>query len=98
MIYNTIDGVNYVRRELPTADGVKHLEGITVRALLKILHEADPDAMVLYMAEGAPLGVAQDLIFGCIGGAATTGGPAMVVLVGPEAAGALKAFAMEELG
>ncbi|MGX9080437.1 hypothetical protein ACWTQY_31775, partial [Klebsiella pneumoniae] len=75
-----IDGVNYVRRTIPTGSGPATLEGLTVRALRSALAEADPDALVVYMAEQG-----DGVVLGCIGGFAYDSPQHQVAfLVGPE--------------
>lgn len=94
MRIRTIDGVNYVRQEIPTADGTKVLEGLTVRAMRQLLADADPDAMIVYVAEQN-----EGLLFGCIAGAGMDSGNGtnICMLFGPEAVGPLKTLVGKEL-
>jgi hypothetical protein len=81
--YKKIDGVNYVSRPVPSANGVVDVPGITVRALRRALESADPDAMVTYVFEQGEV-----VNFGVIAGAAI--GNDLVALIGPEVATGLK--------
>ena len=84
-----IDGVNWVSRKIPTANGTIDVEGLTVRALIKALQQCDPDDIVMYMAEMTPETRQCELLIGVIAGTVTTESQA-VALVGPEAVRALK--------
>lgn len=84
-----IDGVNYVRRTIPTSAGPVTLEGLTVRALRSALAEADADALVVYMAEQG-----EGVVLGCIGGFAYDSPQHQVAfLVGPESIRPIKSYA-----
>jgi hypothetical protein len=84
-----IDGVNYTRVKIDTADGPKMIEGITIRALRAALEKADPDAMVTYIFEGIDKDgnriQLQPVNFGLISGAAFgMENPNVCLLFGPE--------------
>ena len=87
---NHIDGVNYVRRTIPTADGPTELEGLTVRALIKTLQQLDQDAIIAYMAEQTEESRKKDLIIGVIAGALGDSPLGVAFLVGPESINAMK--------
>lgn len=85
-----VDGVNYVSREIPTADGKIRVEGLTVRALIKALQQADPDDLVCYMAEVTPEMRKMNLLIGCTGGVMTGSPYGVTFIVGPEAVNLVK--------
>jgi hypothetical protein len=93
MRINKIDGVNYRRGTMPSADGELQIEGMTVRALRKALDDADPDALIVYLAEQN-----GGLLIGCIGGAAMDSETYnLVTLFGPEAIEAVRNLGLREL-
>ena len=95
MKITTIDGINYVHQTIETVDGPKDIEGITVRALRKVLSQADQDAMIIYLGE-----LSTGIIFGCIAGAGeceTGNGSKVLTLFGPDAAHAIIDLAIEEI-
>lgn len=88
----TIDGIHWRTVKVPMAVGPDlEVQGMTVRSLRKILEGADPDSVCVYMAENNDEVRASQLIIGVIGGVALSADDTLVMLVGPEAVGPLKA-------
>lgn len=89
-----LDAVNYTHAYVPSDEGPMRLEGMTVRAMRVLLEKADPDAMVVYIAEQN-----NGLLYGCIAGAGMDSPTEnkIVVLFGPEGVRAISALGVTEL-
>lgn len=85
-----IDGVNYVRKSIPNANGTLELEGLTVRALIKALQKCDPDDLVCYMAEMTEELKASEMLLGATAGVLSESSYGVSFIVGPESVAALK--------
>ena len=73
-----IDGVNWVKRTVQAANGTIELQGMTVRAMRKLLEDADPEAMVIYCFEQN-----DTLMFGVMAGAGVDNSD-VCLFFGPE--------------
>lgn len=89
-----IDGVHWVTRTIPVADGVLTLTGLSVRAVREALSKMDQDSILVYMFEGQ-----TQLHIGPVAGVAglSDNGSDVTALFGPEAIDVMKQ-AVGELG
>lgn len=81
-----IDGVNYVQRTFPVHGVDATVEGITVRALINVLQNADPDDLVCYLVEQTTESRAADMILDGIAGVSMKNTLGVTYIFGPEAA------------
>ena len=94
---NWIDPVNWVTRMVPgIADEPIELSGMTVRALIAALQQADPDDLVVYMCEQLPATRDAQLLLGVIGGLLSEGNCGASFIVGPEAIKGMRKAGMIE--
>ena len=94
-----IDSVNWIRKTIQGPDGKDvELQGISVRAMRKMLESMDADDLVVYMAEQqitetdpvtGNVTVKPSVVYGIVGGGVETN-EGICFLVGPEVAVALK--------
>ena len=80
------DDRDYRKAHVPIGDGTVQIEGITVRALLRALQDANPNDVVCYMAEKTPNLVNAEIIIGCIAMVGTQSNCNATFLLGPEGA------------
>ncbi len=78
---------DFVTKDIPTAEGVVPLTGLTVRALRRALEDCGPDDLVILM-DADDAGVSRGFV--PVGGVASDSPHAITVLLSEQAATAMK--------